>query len=225
MENRREYFDRSKSMLNRVKMLVFLSELQSKQWLGWAKEENITLTTQTALIPLSVNDELAFVAGIPCSLNTPLSNPERMLQKRQLLRQAVRQEMGLTDDDMLVISLGSINAAKGQLLLVESAYLAIVEKTSQSKVIQKSLQESDKKTSKYARKFHLRGLVSKKNRNIRASHKVNRTDPAKSDTSQSISIVDASHEVSIEKLKILIGSVGSKSNKVMYVKEILDFVS
>ncbi|KAJ0667325.1 putative Glycosyl-transferase [Helianthus annuus] len=41
MENRREYFDRSKLVLNRVKTLAFLSESHSKQWLDWCEEENI----------------------------------------------------------------------------------------------------------------------------------------------------------------------------------------
>lgn len=231
MENRREYFDRSKLILNRVKVLVFLSELQSKQWLNWSKEENITLTTQTALIPLSVNDELAFVAGIPSSLNTPLSNPERMSQKRQMLRHAVRQEMGLTDQDMLVISLGSINAAKGQLLLVESAYLAFQEQPSQSEVRSKFSHETEKKTSKMARKLHLRGLASKQNSSTELSQSsisdgfsVNRTNYIRT-TSQSTPRANSSHEVFEQKLKILIGSVGSKSNKVTYVKEILDYIS
>lgn len=230
MENRREYFDRSKFMLNRVKMLVFLSELQSKQWLDWSKEDNITLTTQTALIPLSVNDELAFVAGIPCSLNTPLSNPERMSQKRQMLRHAVRQEMGLTDHDMLVISLGSINSPKGQLLLVESAYLVIDEQPTQSEIRLKTSTDTEQKTSKLAKKFHLRGLSLKPNNNSDSSRSsisdglsVNGTDPSRSDdTSQEI---PRFREVSEQKLKILIGSVGSKSNKVTYVKEILEFLS
>ncbi|KAL2932478.1 N-acetyl-alpha-D-glucosaminyl L-malate synthase [Bienertia sinuspersici] len=232
MENRREYFDRSKGMLNRVKMLAFLSELQSKQWLDWSKEENTTLTTQTALIPLSVNDELAFVAGIPSSLNTPLSNPEKMSQRRQMLRNAVRQEMGLTDNDMLVISLGSINAAKGQLLLVESAYLAIEGEPFQSKVSSNISHETEKKTSKIARKFHLRGVTLKQNssrsllqNSMSDGLSVNHSNPTSSDIVQSTPRVDSSHEVSEQKLKILIGSVGSKSNKVMYVKEILDFIS
>ncbi|XP_010691262.2 uncharacterized protein LOC104904645 [Beta vulgaris subsp. vulgaris] len=232
MENRREYFDRSKALLNRVKMLVFLSELQSKQWLDWSKEENITLTTQTALIPLSVNDELAFVAGIPCSLNTPLSNPEKMSQKREMLRHAVRQEMGLTDHDMLVISLGSINAAKGQLLLVESVHLVNEEQPSPSKVKSKTSLEPEKKTSKLARKFHLRGLPLKSSKTKGSSRSsisdglsLNHSNPTTSGLTQSIFRVNSSHEVPEQKLKVLIGSVGSKSNKVMYVKEILEYLS
>ncbi|KAL9244655.1 hypothetical protein vseg_018413 [Gypsophila vaccaria] len=207
MENRQEYFERSKHMLNRVKMIAFLSEMQSKQWLDWAKENNITLTTQTALIPLSVNDELAFVAGISCSLNTPLANPERMLQKRQELRVTIRQEMGLSDKDMLVISLGSINAAKGQLLLVESADLVISEKPSRTKVKLNTLLEAELNATLLAGKFHLRGSPQKL---------MNYLQPHRNDSNQ---------EVLAQTLKLLIGSVGSKSNKAIYVKEILNFLS
>lgn len=125
MENRREYFDRSKDVLDRIKMLVFLSESQSKQWQKWCEEESIKLRSRPELVPLSVNDELAFVAGIPSTLNTPSFSTEKMVEKRQLLRDSVRKEMGLTDKDMLVISLSSINPAKGQLLLLESASLVV----------------------------------------------------------------------------------------------------
>ena len=39
--------------------------------LNWREEENIKLRSQPAVVPLSVYDELAFVAGIYSSLNTP----------------------------------------------------------------------------------------------------------------------------------------------------------
>ncbi|GFZ04140.1 UDP-Glycosyltransferase superfamily protein [Actinidia rufa] len=175
MENRREYFDRSKLVLSDVKMLIFLSESQYKQWLAWCAEENIKLKSQIAVIPLSVNDELAFVAGIHCSLNTPSSGPEKMLDKRKLLRNAVREEMGLTDNDMLVMALSSINAGKGQLLLLESAQMVVEKEISHDANIRKLISES-------------RGMQE-------------------------------------QTLKVLIGSVGSKSNKVTYVKAILSFVS
>ena len=125
MENRREYFDRAKPVLHRVKMLIFLSESQTKQWQTWCEEENIKLRSQPEVVPLSVNDELAFGAGFTCSLNTPSITPANMLEKKKLLRDSVRKEMGLTDNDMLVMSLSSINVGKGQLLLVESANLII----------------------------------------------------------------------------------------------------
>lgn len=175
MENRREYFDRSKLVLNRVKMLIFLSESQSIQWLAWCAEENIKLNSQISGVPLSVNDELAFVAGIACSLSTPSSSPEKMLEKRKLLRNAVREEMGLKDNDMLVMSLSSINAGKGQLLLLESA----------QKVVEKEL-----------------------------SREANIT-----------TVVSESEGIQEQTLKVLIGSVGSKSNKLPYVKAMLSFVS
>lgn len=172
MENRREYFDRAKPVLNRVKMLLFLSESQSNEWLTWCKEENIKLRYSPAIIPLSINDELAFVAGMPCSLNTPSSTPENMIEKKLLLRNAVRKEMGLTDNDMLVISLSSINPGKGQLLLLESARLVIENDSVQDVLKQKVTSDNGR--------IHF---------------------------------------------KLLIGSVGSKSNKVPYVKELLNVLS
>ncbi|MBA0580103.1 uncharacterized protein LOC105777784 [Gossypium raimondii] len=209
MENRREYFDRSKHVLHRVKMLMFLSELQSKQWLNWCQEENIKLRSQPSIVPLAVNDELAFVAGIPCSLNTPLASPEKMIEKRRLFRDAVRKEMGLKDSDMLVMSLSSINAGKGQLLLLESVNLMIdqdplgtgsqVKKTSDIRLDESAL----------ARKHHLRGLV-KKSCNADAS---------------CTNLVFDSRRKQEQAVKILIGSVGSKSNKVPYVEAILRFLS
>lgn len=128
MESRREYFETAKHVLNRVRMLIFLTQSQSQQWLTWCAEENVDLKpTNVSVVPLSVNDELAFVAGIPCSLNTPSSGPETMLEKRKVLRNAVREEMGLKDSDMVVMSLSSINGGKGQLLLLEAAQM-VVEK-------------------------------------------------------------------------------------------------
>ncbi|KAK8353111.1 hypothetical protein V6Z12_A05G136000 [Gossypium hirsutum] len=192
MENRREYFDRSKLVLHRVKMLIFLSELQSKQWLTWCQEENIKLRSQPALVPLAVSDELAFVAGIPCSLNTPSSSPEKMLEKRQLLRDAVRKEMGLKDNDMLVMSLSSINAGKGQLFLLEAAHLFIDQYPLQTgSEVKKSLDIRDLRT----RNSHRRKMLFD------------------------------SQGTEEQALKVLIGSVGSKSNKISYVKEILRFLS
>ncbi|GMH15950.1 hypothetical protein Nepgr_017791 [Nepenthes gracilis] len=233
MENRHEYFDRSKRVLNRVKMLIFLSELQSNQWLTWCEDENIKLTTPTSLIPLSVNDELAFVAGIACSLNTPAFSPEKMLEKQQMLRNAVRQEMGLTDDDMLVISLSSINAAKGQLLLLESAHLIVEEQTSRNDVgIQSSLSREHIKTTMPERQ-RLKGLLHKLNQTRQFSTRTNLSyrsmtsmNEGKRRMASDIRKLDFDDEQPRKQnLKILIGSVGSKSNKVIYVKEILRFLS
>ncbi|KAL7162403.1 hypothetical protein ACSBR2_042817 [Camellia fascicularis] len=177
MENRREYFDRSKLILNQVKMLIFLSESQSKQWLAWCAEENINLNSQLAVVPLSINDELAFVAGIACSLNTPSFGTEKMLEKRRILRNAVREEMGLKDSDMLVMTLSSINAGKGQLLLLESAHMLFEQESSNNDKIIKLVSETE------------------------------------------------SEGMQEQTLKVLIGSVGSKSNKVLYVKAMLSFLS
>ncbi|KAJ0436577.1 putative glycosyl transferase [Helianthus annuus] len=180
MENRREYFDRSKRVLNRVKTLVFLSKSQSKQWMTWCEEENIKLKSAPSLVPLAVNDELAFVAGISCSLNTPAFTVEKMLEKRLLLRKLVREEMGVKDSDMLVMALSSINPGKGHLSLVESVHLATTNKKpggmiDDEQVFEKMLNVSEEKT---------------------------RND-----------------------IKLLIGSVGSKSNKVVYVRSLLGFLS
>ncbi|XP_011072293.1 uncharacterized protein LOC105157579 [Sesamum indicum] len=237
MENRREYFNRSKLVLNRVKKLIFLSESQSKQWLAWCEEENIHLNSEPALVPLSVNDELAFVAGIPCSLNTPSFTTENMLEKRQALRSTVRKEMGLTDDDMLVISLSSINPGKGQLLLLESARLMIEQQlqmnTSDSKdsilidhdyysraLLQNRLTDggsSEGSTfdagTKYIsspRIFSNKGTVGPLRFDIDASMR---------------KLLSESKGKKEQNLKILIGSVGSKSNKVPYVKALLTYLS
>ncbi|GAB4842019.1 hypothetical protein Ancab_011978 [Ancistrocladus abbreviatus] len=244
MENRREYFDRSKLLLNRVKMLIFLSELQSKQWLAWCEEENIKLNTLTALIPLSVNDELAFTAGIPCSLNTPAFSPETMLRKQRKLRNAVRQEMGLTDNDMLVMSLSSINAAKGQLLLLESARLIVEEQPSQNDIgIRSSLGIGHDKSTLVKRK-RLRGLLQKLNQTVQFSTGKTLLYESMSRMNENNQRISSNHLLSDndtqattsrkpnsdqgtpkQDLKILIGSVGSKSNKVIYVKKILGFLS
>ncbi|CAI9281252.1 unnamed protein product [Lactuca saligna] len=180
MENRREYFDRSKLVLNRVKQLVFLSESQSKQWMDWCKEENIEFKSPPSLVPLSVNDELAFVAGINCSLNTPAFTAEKMLEKRLMLRKIIREEMGVKDSDMLVMALSSINPGKGHFLLLESLELT-VDKS------QRGLVDHGESLKKM-----LRGSEEKKQGG---------------------------------EIKLLIGSVGSKSNKVFYVKSLLKFLS
>jgi len=159
MENRREYFDRSKGVLHRVKMLVFLSESQSKQWQKWCEEENIKLRYQPAIVPLSVNDELAFVAGIPSTLNTPSFSTDKMIEKRQLLRESIRKEMGLTDDDMLVISLSSINPGKGQLLLLESVSSVVEHEQLQDDKKMKKLSNIKEGLSARTRRHRMRKLL------------------------------------------------------------------
>ncbi|KAK4754005.1 hypothetical protein SAY87_002109 [Trapa incisa] len=247
MENRKEYFDRAKPVLNRVKMLLFLSEAQSNQWLTWCKEENIKLRYGPTVIPLSVNDELSFVAGIPCSLNTPTSSPERMLEKRKLLRETVRKEMGLTETDMLLISLSSINPGKGQLLLLESVVL-VMEDESKQKVLKVKLDAAaaNKKENSTSRGVDSRasfqslntsgsrsqpgGSSKKSSRKLRKRQRPHLPTLANEDTRSSDSTIRRkalSVNVGRQKqvLKMLIGSVGSKSNKVHYVKEMLNFTS
>ena len=166
MENRREYFDRSKPVLDRVKMLIFLSESQSKQWQKWCEEERIKLRSQPALVPLSVNDELAFVAGINSTLNTPSFSVEKMIEKRQLLRDSVRKEMGLTDKDMLVISLSSINPGKGQLLLLESASMIVEHAALQDDKKSKKSSVKEEGISTLVKRNHIRNLlISRKSLN------------------------------------------------------------
>lgn len=192
MENRREYFDRAKIVMNRVKMLIFISEAQSKQWLSWCKEENITLYFKPGLVSLSVNDELAFVAGISSSLNTPSFSTEKMMQKRKLLRDAVRKELGLTDENVLVLTLSSINPGKGQLLLLESARYLIEKVPSDDYLEVKDTMDV----------VHDLPNVIKGKRNILQAN-----------------------ELSNQSFRVLIGSVGSKSNKMIYVNGILKFLS
>ncbi|WCJ40676.1 UDP-Glycosyltransferase superfamily protein [Euphorbia peplus] len=222
MENRREYFDRAKLVLNRVKMLAFLSESQSKQWLSWCGEENITLRSPPSVVPLSITDELAFTAGISCSLNTPIATPEKMQEKRQLLRNSVRKEMGLAENDVLMMSLSSINPGKGQLLLLES-----VQQLIERQPLQKLRQSVDKST--VSQKNHLRALLEELNDTDNSSSepkkriaRLTRLFNRRRRRSKVLSNDDAAP---IQNLKVLIGSVGSKSNKVLYVKEMLSFIS
>ncbi|KAG9150980.1 hypothetical protein Leryth_003096 [Lithospermum erythrorhizon] len=239
MENRREYFDQSKTVLNRVKKLVFLSELQSKQWLAWCEEENITLKSGFALVPLSISDELSFAAGIPSTLNTPSFSPEKMLEKRQLLRESVRKEMGLTDDDMLVITLSSINPGKGQFELLESARLIFKEglplttsgledmagkgEDYHSRTLLQNRKQAGRKSDVFPTRRSSRDLA--KDRKTRSRRLTIRAKP---DTviNGSGRILQFENVVNKEtKLKVLIGSVGSKSNKVPYVKLLLKSLS
>ncbi|GMY34257.1 spore coat protein sa, partial [Fagus crenata] len=246
MENRREYFDRAKVVLNRVKMLIFLSESQARQWLNWCEEEKIKLRSQPAVVPLSVNDELAFVAGIASSLNTPSFSIEKMRQKRQLLRDSVRKEMGLTDNDMLVMSLSSINPGKGQLLLLDSARLIIEQEPSDDDPEIENPKDIGQDQSTLARKHHLRALLQAENAKtnelpalsgsfikLKIPNGKNMQLPSlftsDNDTDDASVYVNQGRKNNGGKpeqtLKILIGSVGSKSNKVPYVKGLLKSLS
>ncbi|CAN6707075.1 unnamed protein product [Malus baccata var. baccata] len=252
MENRREYFDRAKVVLNQVKMLVFLSESQSKQWQDWCEEEKIKLRSPPVVVPLSINDELAFVAGIACSLNTPSASTEKMLEKRQLLRDSVRKEMGLTDNDMLVMSLSSINPGKGQLLLLDSARLVIEEKPAKDDPKIKNPVHKHQARSTLGRKHHLRALLQELNDDGVSSNELSpskESDVQLNEPQKKIlplhnlyTSIDSTGALTFEvthmrkvlsdkggtlkqSVKFLIGSVGSKSNKVIYVKELLGFLS
>lgn len=234
-------------------MLIFLSESQSRQWLNWCKEENIKLRSQPALVPLSVNDELAFVAGIACSLNTPSFSTEKMREKRQLLRDSVRKEMGLMDDDMLVMSLSSINPGKGQLLLLESAQLLNEQESLDNDSNIKNPVNIGQDQYNLAKRHHRRALfqhlndVGVSSNELPASNEsffrlrlskrkslqlqglfasANDTDAVNFYVYQGTrKLLSESRGTQEHVLKILFGSVGSKSNKVLYVKRLLGFLS
>ncbi|KAF8026308.1 hypothetical protein BT93_F2946 [Corymbia citriodora subsp. variegata] len=236
MENRREYFNRSRMVLNRAKALVFLSKSQSRQWLTWCEEENVKLRSAPAVVPLSVNDELAFVAGIACSLNTLSFTPERMIEKRQKLRNFVRKEMGLTDEDMLVITLSSINPGKGQLLLLESAHLVMENYSSQ---------ESSRLRGGHFNLIaghHSRSLFEESNNIGLPKEQSIPSGPTNERETKNLrlstlSLFESGQRIKRRKeqsenkkmnsntLKILIGSVGSKSNKLLYIEKMSRFLS
>lgn len=252
MENRREYFNRSKHMLSKVNTLTFLSDTQSKQWLSWCEEDKIKLKAQPMLVPLSVNDDLAFLAGIPCSLNTPVFTFKKMLEKRDLLRSEVRKKMGLSDNDMLVLSLSSINPAKGQLLLFEAArfvserhvsqrfpmelekeFLVVSHqnKTSMKNELQVGAQHfTTSQSGKQAKDVHL--LNSRKRKRKRKDDSVtnilsssSQTNAVKQDRPKKRNLLSEISHNEGQSLKVLIGSVGSKSNKAPYIKTMLGFLS
>ncbi|KAL0554096.1 hypothetical protein IC582_008007 [Cucumis melo] len=239
MENRREYFNRSKVVLDRVKMLIFISELQSKQWLNWCQEENIKLRSQPAIVPLSVNDELAFVAGISCSLNTESSSPEKMLEKKQLLRNTIRKEMGVGDNDVVVMTLSSINPGKGHFLLLESSNLLIDQglKRDDSKI--RNPNDSSPSRPKLARRRYMRALLQKLNdsglplkvpilneSSKNSIEKLYLQDPVNDMTRVTgRKLLADGGELPETSFKLIIGSVGSKSNKVVYVKRLLRFLA
>lgn len=238
MENRREYFNRSKVVLDRVKMLIFISELQSKQWLNWCEEENIKLRSQPAIVPLSVNDELAFVAGIPCSLNTESSSSERMVEKKQLLRNTVRKKMGVADNDVVVMTLSSINPGKGHFLLLESTNLLIDQGLNGDGSKIRTPDKTSPSRPKAVRRRYLRALLQKLNDNglsLKESTVLNETsnnlneprnnstDDMDLETGRRL-LVDSGGRPDMP-FKLIIGSVGSKSNKVVYVKRLIRFLS
>lgn len=244
MENRQEYFNRSKHILGKVNILAFLSDMQSKQWLSWCEEAKIKLKTQPMLVPLSFNDELAFLAGIPSSLNTPIFTVKKMMEKRNLLRDEVRKNMGLSDKDMLLMTLSSINPAKGQLLLLEAARLVVEHNVTQRypTQLEKEFAAVSNKVEPRARALHLNinqtdkqakdihhldsTKKSKKRSRLSYNHSLNSQTKVVEQTRPKIRNLLTETAVSDEQsLKVLVGSVGSKSNKPPYVKEMLKFLS
>ncbi|CAM6007520.1 unnamed protein product [Sphagnum balticum] len=110
MENRREYFDRAKLLLGKVRALVFLSETQEQLWRNWASQEALSLPS-------------IFVHHF-----WPIGNKEdkeslKAERNRLDLRNKVRREMGLDSTDFLVVALSSINPGKGQLMLIQAALM------------------------------------------------------------------------------------------------------
>lgn len=245
MENRREYFDRAKYLLNEVKMLIFLSESQYNQWLIWCEEEQIQLKTKPTTVSLSINDEVAFVAGISCSLNMSSSSIDEVQEKRKLLRIAVRKELGLADSDMLVLSLSSINPGKGQQLLLESLLLdseqkhpthpertSIVNHDREIENILLQTHKNDGGASKIERRRR-RGKKRKKKSKSSKISSISSTSIKRSIIATKLHDYRKSRKLLSDKvdgrkepsIKVLIGSIGSKSNKIFYVKGMLKFLS
>ncbi|KAJ1685394.1 hypothetical protein LUZ63_016784 [Rhynchospora breviuscula] len=258
MENRREYFDRSMHLLGRVKMLAFLSNSQSKRWISWCEEEKIKLNSQPVSVPLSVNEELAFVAGIPTSLNTDQFSTEKMVEKRNILRNIVRQEMGLGVDDVMVMSLSSINPGKGQRLLLEAANLIVEDKVKlRDELSHLPLLNQPMETESSKNSTLLQGTEDKEmllvtsqteSRNLIQDAEVNSTTQNQTNNEILSSIINHSEgrdtstsaikrtrrrlrgrkhlrgllaekqDNKVQNLKVLIGSLGSKSNKVPYLR-------
>ncbi|CAI7733519.1 unnamed protein product, partial [Closterium sp. NIES-53] len=76
MENRREYFDQAKPLLPRVSTLIFISHSQAATWRAWAAAEGLQLPDKQHVIPLSINAELAVMAGLaPLLPPSPLPLP------------------------------------------------------------------------------------------------------------------------------------------------------
>ncbi|XP_057849426.2 uncharacterized protein LOC131060266 isoform X1 [Cryptomeria japonica] len=257
MENRREYFDRSKNMLHKVKALLFLSESQSQQWLTWCAQEGIKLPPILEVVPLSVNDELAFVAGLQTALNSPLFSTETMLEKRRALREKVRSSMGLDSNDMLVMTLSSINPGKGQLILLKAALMIADENfipkinpehVGATKASQNALGGADtivksKGNFRVLSEFSdiIEGGGSHSSKSIAIGTRRNQSTASNSTLSNHL---DSSHTRILDReqwqvrklssnsernenqtLKLLIGSVGSKSNKVLYIKSMLGLIA
>lgn len=223
IENAREYFNQSKHLLNRVKILTFISETQSKQWLSWCEEEKIKFYFQPMVAPLSVNEELAFVAGIPSSSNASAFSVEKMAGRKDVLRSAVRNKMGLDDNDVLFMSLSSLNPQMGQHLLLEAALLVAEHKVSLKDTNNYKLLEEEKSS-----------LIANQNQSVKpvllATNKTQKVistsvNSKKKKKRKERSLRNLLSKVENKHLKILIGSMKASGSKVSYVEEILKFLS
>ena len=174
MENRREYFDRSKHVLHFAKALIFLSDSQLKRWKLWSEAEQIILPDMIKVISLSVNEDLAVKSG--------LGQEASAIEKRRDLRNHVRAEMGISPHDILFTTLSSINPGKGQLKLLQAVAMAV------------------------------EGFEEHVESNISLKNTISDTRYIQNSRNQG-------------RMRLLIGSVGSKSNKVDYVHKMMEFIS
>eukprot|EP00271_Cylindrocystis_brebissonii_P013920 TRINITY_DN3451_c0_g1_i4.p1 TRINITY_DN3451_c0_g1~~TRINITY_DN3451_c0_g1_i4.p1 ORF type:complete len:1726 (-),score=342.17 TRINITY_DN3451_c0_g1_i4:222-5399(-) len=119
MENRREYYDLSKRELPNVGALVFIAVSQATAWREWSEEDGLILPKRRAVVPLSVGEDLARLAGIAEDMQE--ADELAAEEARLAMRKRVRRAMGLHDEkDILVACLSSINPGKGQLFLVKA---------------------------------------------------------------------------------------------------------
>ncbi|KAG0569080.1 hypothetical protein KC19_6G064100 [Ceratodon purpureus] len=184
MENRREYFERAKLLLGKPHALVFLSETQEQLWRQWAKEEEIVLSSTVKVVSLSVSDALAATAGLNDEAGSGSTGEAQ--NKREMLRDSVRKEMGLEPSDYLVISLSSINPGKGQLLMLQAALMLAED--------------------------------------VGDGGRMNLTQSV-DETGAKIQLRESRKSKGTRNLKVLFGSVGSKSNKVEYLKRIHELIT
>ncbi|ONK80788.1 uncharacterized protein A4U43_C01F21740 [Asparagus officinalis] len=142
----------------------------------------------------------------------------------------------IRNNDMLVMSLSSINPGKGQLLLLEAAFLVTEHNVFLEDPKRYELMEEDKlpgvahqnqsinQTDKPAdglEKSNSTRVNSKKKKKTKQHIKT----PTDGEQRQPRNLLSEVAGQQAETLKVLIGSIGSKSNKELYLKEILEFLS
>eukprot|EP00252_Welwitschia_mirabilis_P008689 TRINITY_DN2075_c0_g3_i1.p1 TRINITY_DN2075_c0_g3~~TRINITY_DN2075_c0_g3_i1.p1 ORF type:complete len:414 (+),score=85.48 TRINITY_DN2075_c0_g3_i1:124-1242(+) len=239
MENRYEYFNRSKRMLEHSKVLLFLSEIQSQQWKTWCVAEGIKLPPILEIVPLSVNDELAFLAGIQSALNNPPFSVDKMVKAKNTLRSEVRKIMGLDSNDMLVMTLSSINAGKGQMKLLRAVLMlqngSFGPHSNLSDLLNLSKDSTDTHYTKRMLSTSESSSVDQKWNTYTKNVNNNKewSSWSQSDLPQKQHLIGTYErklaslvsENKKQTLKLLIGSVGSKSNKAPYVSGMLRLVS